>query len=400
MNESENQDATFELAAEDPSVSDPERPRGSSFWLSLGLSIIALAVSVYVLIQQQLSPSGVDTSTVDETRVRYELQLSANKMRLDTIDVDNEAMRVQQQKLKFSLSSLESMVETNALTRETSQQASRADINRALGLSDLVKSSLAGTEQRLVAVESVLVSRDNRGSASFILDECEHLLILAQQSMLINKNPQIAINAIKLVDERLSGLNNPVFNSVRRALGSEIQSLGKLKIANIVEISAQIDRLQLAAIDWPLEESRTRIVDLPEDDSPLSSEKTLKDSALSLLSQFVEIRRETNTETRLLSPDQIRFLHLSIELHLESARIAALRFQQGLYEESLESVLQGITTYMDLEVASVETAIEKIVSLKAIQLSSDWVYQGEALQQLKNLRKTQQLSDNSPVLIP
>jgi uncharacterized protein HemX len=82
------------------------------------------------------------------------------------------------------------------------------------------------------------------------------------------------------------------------------------------------------------------------------------------MSDVVSVRRSDDAVTPLLPPDAAYFLRTNLTLQLQIARLAMLRGEQSLYEQSLDDAAQWLVEYYDTERPAVGSALDTIGELR------------------------------------
>ena len=79
-------------------------------------------------------------------------------------------------------------------------------------------------------------------------------------------------------------------------------------------------------------------------------------------------RFEGESVRPLLAPEEEAYLELNLRLMLERAQLAALRREQVVYEQSLQTTADWISTYLDLESPGVVRSLEELEALSTVIL--------------------------------
>ncbi|MGB5245093.1 MAG: uroporphyrinogen-III C-methyltransferase, partial [Woeseia sp.] len=92
-------------------------------------------------------------------------------------------------------------------------------------------------------------------------------------------------------------------------------------------------------------------------------------SLKSAMSDVISVRRSDEPVTPLLPPDAAYFLRNNLALQMQTARLAMLRGEQTIFEESLADALAWINEYYDTESRAVQSATETISELRDMRLT-------------------------------
>jgi uroporphyrin-3 C-methyltransferase len=79
---------------------------------------------------------------------------------------------------------------------------------------------------------------------------------------------------------------------------------------------------------------------------------------------IVSVRRTDEALTPLLSPDAAYFLRTNLALQFQAARLALLKGEQGVFEQSLDQAAAWLREYYDADSRSVTNALQTLSDLK------------------------------------
>ena len=84
---------------------------------------------------------------------------------------------------------------------------------------------------------------------------------------------------------------------------------------------------------------------------------------------YMRFRRFDGDSVRpLLAPEEEAYLELNLRLMLERAQLAALRREQGVYEQSLETAADWISSYLELDNPGVARSLAELEALSNVVL--------------------------------
>ena len=231
--------------------------------------------------------------------------------------------------------------------------------------------SLAAVEKRIEQQGKRLQSLTNTSREDWQLAEAEYLLRIAGQRLLMERGTQGAIALLEAADQLLLKLKDLDLFSVREKLSRDITAL---KLANTVDqagiylrlagLSEQVMQLPLlpnqlreastvsadasgAAINTPV--NATGSAEAP---APLTLWQQLQQNfftAFSGLSEFIKIRQHDQAPQTRLPIDGGLYLQQNIRLSIESAQLALLREEQGIYSGSLQQAAELLSRYYDTQ---------------------------------------------------
>ncbi len=326
------------------SVAKPSRAGLFIAVLALLVAIIA-AVGVAWIWQAGQSPdpqSIANQSTLAE--MQRQVQASADRLR----------------ESEQALSALQSAGSASGNQLDSLQRT----LNERLRPLEAVPGRLSNLESSLSALQGISSGlRD-----TWLLAEAEYYLQIANAQLQLAGNTALAKIALQLADERLASLGNPALTDVRRALADELRQLEALGVADtegavltLASLASAIDSLTL----------KNDIVQPDLDDPVLDSELTGVDRAWASLkgslSNVISVRRSDQPVKPLLPPDAAYFLRSNLALQLQSARLALLRGEQVLFQQSLDDAALWIAEYYDPGSLPVKSALDTIAELRGTE---------------------------------
>jgi uroporphyrin-3 C-methyltransferase len=334
-------DAEFEVEIEvedDETVEKPKRGNGVA-WLALLLSGLALAAIAYTQIEDWLAD---DYSSEQDNSAR----------------IDDLGRRVDQS--GEALTSLESRL------GQISHPDYSADIDAVRGdVEDQIR-LLASLPSRMTTIEDSVASLAGISAGArqtFLLAEAEYYLQIANAQLQLANNPHLASLALGMADERVTQLSDPALIAVRRAISDELAALEVMEIPDLEGATLTLASLARVVESLPLV-SRTPDEDTAAaDDADQSGVDRAWGSVKDAMSGLVKVTPPDQAKLALVSPDAEYFLRNNIALQLQSARLALLRGEQAIFEQTLDDTSALLNTYFDgdsAQVASAQLTISEI----------------------------------------
>lgn len=334
-------DAEFEVEVEvedDETVEKPKRGNGVA-WLALLLSGLALAAIAYTQVEDWLAD---DYSSEQDNSAR----------------IDDLGRRVDQS--GEALASLESRL------GQISHPDYSADIDAVRGdVEDQIR-LLASLPSRMTTIEDSVASLAGISAGArqtFLLAEAEYYLQIANAQLQLANNPHLASLALGMADERVTQLSDPALIAVRRAISDELAALEVMEIPDLEGATLTLASLARVVESLPLV-SRTPDEDTAAaDDADQSGVDRAWGSVKDAMSGLVKVTPPDQAKLALVSPDAEYFLRNNIALQLQSARLALLRGEQAIFEQTLDDTSALLNTYFDgdsAQVASAQLTISEI----------------------------------------
>ena len=339
-------------AAQDEFIVEPlvvEKSRsgaGMIAWLSLLLAVLALA-AVGLDYYRDWSASGDVAESGAELR-----SLEAS------LDATQDALR-----------SLEQYV--TAMTADAATQDGRLD---AIGrqLDDRLR-QLEAMPGRLSSVEASVASVQGISTgarAAWLLAEAEYYMQIANAQLQLAKNPTLAITALAHADERILQLGDPRLTNVRQAVSDELRSLEILQTPDTAGITLTLASLASVVESLPLRQETVVGADAPTD---TLSNLTGMDRALATVKKAVgdavKVRRADEAMQPLIAPEAQYFLRANLALQLQVARLALLRGEEVVFQQSLIDADAWLAEYYDQGNTGVQSARETLTEIRDTALA-------------------------------
>ena len=319
----------------------PQRQRSgnSVAWLAFLFAIIAVAASGYVAWQDWQGAS--DTSADD--------QLARLDGRIDTLaDLQSE---------------LETLVDGLGEPDPTvgaELDAIRRELDDRLRLLDALPARISTLEGSVASLAGVSEgARD-----AWILAESEYYMQIANAQLQLANNPRLAALALKMADERIVQLANPALTDVRRALSDELAALDIMEKPDIEGATLTLSSLAGIVESLPLANAAEADDEATEIDPELSGAGRAWASVKNAVTGLVTVIPADEARLVQLSPDGEFFLRSNIALQLQAARLALLRGEQAIFEQTLDDTSALLNDYFDVDSAQVTSALETIADIR------------------------------------
>lgn len=267
-----------------------------------------------------------------------------------------------------SLRALESRLA--ALEGQTTSEAEFQALRRQLEsrLRDL--EALPGRVSSVEGAISSLQGISTGARDAWLLAEAEYYMQIANAQLQLARNPQLAILALTLADERIQQLGDPRLTDVRRAVSNELRSLEVIERPDIAGISLTLASLASALDSLPLvQELPTRTENGDNIDGELSGMDRALATMKRAVGSVVTVRRVDEQMQPLIAPEAQYFLRANLALQLQAARLALLRGEQAIFEQSLDDAASWLRDYYDAESQGVMNALDTIAEIRDNVLS-------------------------------
>ena len=282
-----------------------------------------------------------------------------------------ESLSISVQTLSAQVSQLENLKTT---TQNLDKQMQR--LESEIGRADARNQSVIDRVE-VVAEQLAKAQVDTR--SSYVLAEAEYLLRLADQRLLIERNPETAVTLMRTAQALLGQLQDGRLLSVRERLAQDLQSLSTVQSVDILGIQAELlaldpvlDDLQLPLRRLATEEESAATVDVKQ--------------WLGELSDFIRIREVNEPITPLVSASDAGRAREVLRLSLEQIKLALIREDQALFDAGLAQAKRLSMHFFDVTEGAGLKVITVLGSLEGIQIIREIPDAAQGLRALKVYR--------------
>jgi uroporphyrin-3 C-methyltransferase len=375
MSDTDNQDdlapveeaATEETSPEEVAAEKPRRGRSgnSVAWLAFLLAIIALTASGYTAWHNW---QGARDTSADDAVARLDNQVATSARSLADLETRVAGLGGRDPAIDAEL---------DAIRQELDERV------RLLSSLPTRMSTLEGSVAALAGVSEG--ARD-----AWVLAESEYYMQIANAQLQLANNPHLASLALKMADERIVQLANPALTDVRRALADELTALEAVEKPDIEGATLTLASLARVVESLPLASAAGADEDTNEIDPELSGAGRAWASVKGAMSGLVTVTPADQAKLVQLSPDAEFFLRNNIALQLQSARLALLRGEQAIFEQTLDDTNALLTDYFDTSSASVAGAQATIAEIRGHVFATAVPDISESLRLLRQFRTLQE----------
>jgi uroporphyrin-3 C-methyltransferase len=358
-----------EAVADKVSAEKPRRERSgnSVAWLAFLVSIIAFAAAGYTAWQGWLS--GRDTSASDNY-ARLENRLESSGRSVAALEAKVAALDADDPEIEAKLSAL------------------RQELDERVRLLSSLPARMSTLESSVASLAGV----SDGARDAWILAESEYYMQIANAQLQLANNPRLAALALKMADERIVQLANPALTDVRRALSDELAALDVMEKPDIEGATLTLASLARVVDSLPLAAAAESEGEATGVDPELSGAGRAWASVKNAMSGLVKVTPPERAKLVQMSPDAEYFLRNNIALQLQSARLALLRGEQAIFEQSLDDTSALLNDYFDAGSTQVVGALATIAEIRGHVFSTDVPDISESLRLLRQFRT---LSENA-----
>ncbi len=347
---------------------DPQPVRSSSggsiALMALLLSAIALAAVAYTIYEDWRTQQNLE---LDSGNIEASLSNLGGR-----IDAANSG-------LATTNAELAALAQPDTAVSSKVEKLER-DISERLRLLDSLPIRISNTEAALAAMQGISAgARD-----TWLLGEAEYYMQLANAQLQLAGNPELAVLALGMADERVAQLANPALTSVRIAIADEVATLSGMRTPDIEGIT-----LKLASLARIVETLPLRPIERIADEAGEATDEEVGrldrawSSVKSATSGLVKHRTTDEEIMPLISPEAEYFLRTNLALQMQTARLALLRGEQQVFEESLSDASGWLELYFDANSSQVGATVDSINELHGGMFAAETPDISESLRLLR-----------------
>ncbi len=370
----ESEAAHEEPPVEDPATAEPDKEspkpapqasRGTSAvaWLALFLALVTLAAVGYTIVEDRRTRAVEESSS--DTLERLAGRMDESQSSLSGLENNLDDLASSDEALETRIADLQ------------------RDLERRADILDSLPGRMSNLENSVAAMQGAAAgARD-----TWLLAEAEYYMQIANAQLQLGNNPQLAMLALEMADERVVQMANPALTDVRRALAEELAALEAMEkpdlegtMLTLASLSRVVDSLPLRAAGDEARESGRAAVD--EQGAAARAWASVKEA----LSGLVKVTPPDEETRALLTPDAAHLIRSNLALQLQAARLALLRGEQAIFEQSLEDADALLTQYFDGSSAQVKSAQATIAEIRDSMVATTAPDISESLRLIRQFR--------------
>ncbi|WP_245526360.1 uroporphyrinogen-III C-methyltransferase [Leptothrix ochracea] len=292
---------------------------------------------------------------------------------------------LEQELVRRQQTSADQAGEARVLARQAQDQTRDAAAKVSLLENRLAEVALQRTQVEEL-MQSLARSRDEN-----LLTDVDAGLRVALQQTAITGSAEPLVAALRTADERLTRVNQPRLERVRRAIAGDLDRIRSAGVADLGALLIRLDEVvrlidelpmlnQLDARPQAMGPSTNVAATVPAAStgggSPLgwgqlfSEGQSLVHQVWNDMKGLIRVTRIDRPEAMLIAPDQAYFLRENLKLKVMNARLALLSHQSDVARADLMQVTQTLGRYFDLGSRRTQVVLE---SLKQVTTQSQQV---------------------------
>lgn len=338
--------------------------------------------------ESEVSPSdNIDehTAPTGKSKTGSGLAILAILLSLAALAASGYLYQLQNNRIQQAQASENGMNDSiNALRKEMENTEQRLQSVLQSRSSDIPPEILSEI-QTLKNSTAQLYSKVENTQQTWSVEEIHQLLQLAVDQLSLAANIDGALSALEIADRRIADNGDPELQPVRQQIANDIAGLRQVER---LDLAGTIHRLRaveksidhIPAIGQTARAATTTASDTSGDKSNSVWQQIGQD-----LSGLVKIRRIDQPEVPLLPPEQQYFLRENTKALLMTARMALLRYDDEIYQQSLQQALQWLEQYFNTDSQNGSWAVNELMTLTQINLTPQLPDISASLSQLETI---------------
>lgn len=349
----------------------PRQGSGGIAWLALLLALLGVA--------------AVGFSFVQDWRARQSAEAGEGQL-ADTVAALGDRLRDSNETAAGLRETIADLQAANAgLTEEL--VGLRDQVDRRLSLLDSLPPRMNSIEASMATLQGVSAG----ARETWLVAEAEYYMQIANSQLQLAGNPGLALIALRMADERVLQLANPALIDVRRTLADELAALEAMEKPDIEGATLTLASLARVVGSLPLRRAGLADdADVAAHEPESGSIDRVWNSIKRAFSELVKVTPADRAEMPLVAPEAEYFLRTNLTLQLQAARIALLRGEQAVFEQSLDDATAWLHEHFDRQSAPVTSALQTITEIRQGMVT---VEAPDISQSLKLLRQYKALAE-------
>lgn len=237
---------------------------------------------------------------------------------------------------------------------------------------------------------------DKTRQSSWQLAEAEWLLWLANMRLQLQHQYAGAITALGHADQLLQQVNHPQMRQVRGLIAEEVITLKTTERPDIDSIALVLLALSNQVAELPLPERPRPAGDVQAptlDTNPTEPEadkaqwRKVLTGVWQEIRGLVVIRRQEKNLRPWLSENEEQLIYQGLQVRLDASRLAALRGQNTLFQQSIRSAQTWLLTWFDSESSAVQAVDNELNALASQKITLELPDISGSLTALRDLRQ-------------
>lgn len=237
------------------------------------------------------------------------------------------------------------------------------------------QSYIGQLQDQLRTTQRKIQAQNSSQQQEWIFNEAEYLIREASYKLSFTEDAASIVALLQAADKQLAELNDGSLTQVRQALSQDISAVrgsGNLDIEGIAiaieTLKQSLSELKLASVQL---DKTTPQEDKPVGNTDISSWQHFKGSLSNAASKYYTVHHFDESAQPFISPQKDRLLRENILLNLQTAQLAALQHNNGLYQANLQQVKSWVTQYFKQKPANTQAFLQQLDELLVASVELD-----------------------------
>lgn len=228
------------------------------------------------------------------------------------------------------------------------------------------------SQKALISSTENIFDITHRNQTQWLLSEVSYLLSLANQRLIVSRDINTAIAALKAANNRLHDLSNPSLLTLRKTITNETAQLTLLKLPDISGIAFSIDSMTSLIKDLPFKSAQQKLIEGKVVSEKLEIASLDKDTFVAplwdRLKSLVTIKKHQRDIQATETPLQKNDIDNQLRYRLETSRISLINKNTTVFQHEITSALKLATLYYNQNDNRVASLVAELESLSMINL--------------------------------
>ena len=310
-------------------------------WLALFIALISVAAAGYLVLEKIRNESSAAESSAELAALQRGLNASTQSIEAIKGDVGQ-------------LSSDDSR--TNASLDELQR-----DVDQRADLLDSLPPRMSTLERSVAALQGVSIEARN----TYLIAEAEYYMQIANAQLQLAGNPYLASLALGQADDRLMQLADPALTEVRRTIADELAALEVMEKPDIAGVTLVLASLARVVDSLPIRSAGdVTAAEAEALETEMSGTARMWAAVKDAASGLVKVTPPDGDKAALITPDVADLARSNLSLQLQAARLALLRGEQEIFEQSLDDADAWLDLYFNTGSAQVRSARQTMSEIR------------------------------------
>lgn len=248
-------------------------------------------------------------------------------------------------------------------------------IDEAVGAVDSIDARVTDFSRTIDTLDQAvkgLYARESQSTLDWQLAEVEYLVFAATQRLILHRDVETALAALKAADERIATAAHPELSELRSQLARDIAALDGVVVPDTEGLAIYLAEAVARVTSLPTKP----VADIDMSFSRMSDETARSNDWRGYLQAMwidlkglVEIKDGKLEDSVLFDPELRYFLVQNLRLELASARLAVLKGDTANFRAAVSLVRDLLRQYYDIEDGQVAAMLKDLEGYSMLELA-------------------------------